>query len=248
MKKITTVALVCIIWIISGIAVQSQTITQMMRQPLAGDDEFNTPVIPSLSKSDSNEKSKFLALGLSVLLPGAGQYYTENKTRMIIFGSAEAAIWSGFFGLRAYGSWKKDDYRGWAAFHANADINGKSDYFFEKMTYYDNLAEFNQLELVYEGSNAHIFPDTPEYYWNWDSPTSREHFRELRNQSKNAYQRSYILVGVAVFNRLLSGIDAFRAARSFSQKKEFGAAGWNVYYSGIPGVTQNFKLGLVQHF
>jgi hypothetical protein len=248
MMKLTSIIIASLIWVISAAAAQAQTITQMMNQPLAGDNDFNSPVFGAPSKGEAHEKSKFLALGLSVLLPGAGQYYTENKTRMVIFGSAEAAIWSGFFGLRAYGAWKKEDYRGWAALHANADVNGKSDYYFEKLTYYDNLAEFNQLELVYEGRNAQIFPETPEYYWNWDSQTSREHFRELRNQSKNAYQRSLILVGVAVFNRLLSGIDAYRAAHSFSQRKEFGAAGWDIYYSGVPGITRNFKLGLVQHF
>jgi len=229
--------------------VQAQVISQMMEKQLAGDgDDLNSPAFPAADKTGSREKSKFVALGLSFLLPGAGQYYTENKTRMVIFGGAEAAIWSGFLGLRAYGAWKKDDYRAWAAFHAGANVNGKSDYFFEKMTYYDNLNEFNQLELVYEGSRASIFPETPEYYWNWDTKANQEHFRELRNQSKNAYQRSFILVGAAVFNRLLSGIDAYRAARSFGHNKEFGAAGWNIYYSGIPGMTRTFKLGIVQHF
>jgi hypothetical protein len=249
MKMKTMAFLIGVLLTISVSALQAQTISQMMMQPLAGDgDDLNIPSFLTPDQTDSHEKSKFLALGLSMLLPGAGQYYTESKSRMIIFGSAEAAIWSGFFGLRAYGGWKKDDYRAWAAYHANADVNGKSDYFFEKMTYYNNLAEFNQLELVYEGNQAVIFPETPEYYWNWDSRASREHFRELRNQSKNAYQRSLILVGVAVVNRLLSGIDAYRAAHSFSQKREFGAAGWNVYYSGVPGITRNFKLGIVQHF
>jgi len=247
MKTKKTVILAIVLGLIAISSSGAATISQLMSQQIAGDpDDLN---IPSFLKSEKEGgKSKFLALGLSILFPGAGQYYAENKTRMIIFGGAEAAIWSGFLGLRTYGSWKKDDYRAWAAYHAGVDINGKSDYYFEKMTYYDNLNEFNQLELVYEGSNAKIFPETPEYYWNWDSDTSRDHFRELRNKSKSAYQKSLILAGVAVFNRLLSGIDAYRAARSFENKKEFGAAGWNVYYSGVPGITSSFKLSLVQHF
>jgi hypothetical protein len=225
-----------------------QNISRLMeRQLQSGGDDLNSPVISS--PVGEKQKSKFAALGLSFLLPGAGQYYTGNRTRMAIFGGAEALIWTSFFGLRAYGRWKKDDYKSWAAFHAGANVNGKPDLFFEKMTYYDNLNEYNQLAAVYDGPDARLFPSTDSYWWNWDSEANRSHYRALRNQSKSAYQRSLFLLGAALANRILSGIDAYRAAAAYDRSQEFGAADWGVYYAADgPLWDSRLEIGFVKRF
>jgi hypothetical protein len=225
-----------------------QNISRLMeRQLQRGDEDLNSPVISSSVRE--KQKSKFLALGLSLLLPGAGQYYTENKSRMVIFASAEGAIWTGFFGLRAYGSWKKEDYKAWAAFHAGANVNGKPDLFYEKMTYYDNLNEYNQFAPLYDGSDAHLFPSTPEYWWNWDSDANRSHYRVLRNQSKNAYQRSLFLLGAALANRILAGIDAYRSASAYDRNREFASADWGLYYAADgPLWDSRLEIGFVKKF
>lgn len=233
-----------------GGTVRAETISSMMVAGLRADkDDLNIPSFLSQEKDRGHKKSKFLALGLSLLLPGAGQYYTENKSKMVIFGSAEGLVWSGFFGLRMYGGWKKDDYRAWAAFHAGADVNGKPDIYYEKLTYYDNLNEYNQLARVVDGPEARLFPVSPQYYWNWDSDQSRSHYRDLRNQSKNAYRRSLLFVGAALVNRILAGIDAYREAGAYSREKEFSRAGWNLYYSsaGIGG-DGKIEVGLAMRF
>jgi hypothetical protein len=227
----------------------AQTISQMMlAQGGEFDDDLNLPAF-SESDTDRSPKSKFLALGLSVLLPGAGQYYTESRTKTIIFGSAEAAIWGGFIGIRQYGAWKKSDYKAWAAYHAGADVDGKSDLYFEKLTYYDNINEYNQLARLYDGNEAVVFPTSPDYYWNWDSNENRDHYRDLRNQSKNAYRRSLFFVGAALLNRILAGIDAYRTADSFQEDSEFGMAGWNMYYdSSGPIGDGEVEIGIVKKF
>ena len=226
----------------------AQSITQRLeRQLQRGDDDLNAPVMPSNMRE--KQKSKMKALGLSLLLPGAGQYYAGNKTRMAIFGSAEALIWTSFFGLRTYGSWKKEDYKSWAAFHAGADINNKSDLYFEKLTYYDNLGEYNQLAPLYDGSEAQLFPSSSDYWWNWDSDASRSHYRSLRNQSKMAYRRSLFLIGAMIANRILSGIDAYRSAGSGGGDREFGAVDWSLYYSADgPLWDSKLEVGFVKRF
>ncbi len=228
----------------------AQTISQKVMSSIQkpnDDDGLNEPTYaPDKANAD---KSKYKALGLSILLPGAGQYYVGSKKKMVIFASAEALIWSGFFGFRMYGSWKKEDYKAWAAFHAGADINGKSDRFFEKMTYYDNVNEFNQLELLYEGTNAQPFPSNSSYYWNWDFKSSKDHYRNLRNLSKTAYRRSLLFIGAAIANRILSGIDAYRAANAYNSGKEFSEKGWQIYSSSdSPLGAGGFEIGLALKF
>ena len=231
-----------------------QTIGQMMSS-VAAESRLTDNDKPDLFSSNDVRagtgalKSKWKALGLSLIVPGAGQFYAGSKNKMAIFGSAEALVWSGFFGFRIYGGWKKEDYRGWAALKAGAYVEGKSEDYFEKMTYYDNLNEYNQFELLYEGSRALLFPSTREFYWNWDSDASRRHFRDLRNQSKTAYRRSILVLGAAVANRILAGIDAYRTASSLNKQSEFSDSGWNLYCStaNLPedgeveiGFTRNF--------
>lgn len=247
MKKLISIALAATILLPA--CAFSEPISQMMDRQLrqGNDDDLNLPSIAFSEKGGG--KSKFGALGLSLLLPGAGQYYTGNKSRMAIFGGAEALIWTSFFGLRAYGSWKKEDYKGWAAVHSGANIIGKPDLFFEKLTYYDNLNEYNQLQLVYEGQDAQLFPATSSYWWNWDSNASRDKYRSLRNQSKNAYRRSIFLLGAAFLNRILSGIDAYRAASALDRDEEFGAANWGLYYqTDGPLWDSKVEVGFVKSF
>jgi hypothetical protein len=237
-----------------SIAEQMESIA--LSASLIDDDDLNLPSIYESEYGKPKTKSRFLALGLSLLLPGAGQYYTDHKSKTGIFGSAEAAIWGGFLGLRQYGSWKKDDYRAWAAYHAGADINDKSDLYFEKLTYYDNVDQYNQLAPLYDGDEATLFL-SPNDYWNWDTDGNRNHYRSLRNQSKNAYRRSLFLVGAAIINRILAGIDAYRAADYYGDNSEFGAAdisssgglGWTVYYESTgPLWDSELEIGLVKRF
>ena len=215
-----TIAVLTLLILLVGTA-GSQTIRQKMLaglEQMGSDDDFDFYDFPESKDKVEGAKSKWKALGLSVILPGAGQYYTESRGKMIFFGGAEALIWSNFVGFRLYGKWKKEDYISWAALHAGVDVNGKPDSYFETLTYYDNIDIYNQLELLYERSEAELYPDTPEFYWNWDSDENRVHFRKLRNDSKNAYRRSLLFLGAALVNRVLSGIDAFRSAGSFFRK------------------------------
>ena len=255
MKTISKLVLTLLLFIsLGGGTVYSETIRQKMLlsiQPLDNidDDDLGLPLFENVEQSGVGGKSKWKALGLSLLVPGAGQYYSGNTGRMKIFGATEVLVWSGFFGFRAYGGWKKEDFKSWAAFHAGADVNGKSDDYFEKLTYYDNLDEYNQFELLYEGPRALIFPSTPEFYWNWDSDESRSHYRDLRNQSKNAYRRSLLFLGAAVVNRILSGIDAYRSAGSYNRQQEFGDSGWRLFCSaGDLMEDGQIEIGLSRQF
>ena len=231
---------------------ESQTIDQMMLaglDQLADKDDFDFYDFPGSENKIEGAKSKWKALGMSLVLPGAGQYYTESRGKMFFFGGAEALIWSNFIGFRLYGKWKKEDYISWAALHAGVDVNGKPDSYFETLTYYDNIDIYNQLERLYERSEAQTYPDTPEYYWNWDSDANRFHYRNLRNDSKDAYRKSLLFLGAALVNRVLSGIDAYRSAGSYNSRKEFSDNGWRLYCSAAgPALEYDFEIGISRQF
>jgi len=164
-------------------------------------------------------KSANKAAFLSLVLPGAGQYYAESKGRAHIFIGTDAALWISFFALRSYGSWLKKDYRSYAAVHAGINPNGKPDGFFEDLTYYQSRDEYNQFAPLYSNGEDIIYPETAFWDWQWDYTASRYYYRHLRNKSKSAYRNSTFVVGLLLANRLVSSLDAARAVKKYNQRK-----------------------------
>jgi hypothetical protein len=175
---------------------------------LYSDEDFEDS--PELD-AGSNSKSRYKAALYSLLVPGGGQYYLGKKRTARYFFTAEALTWIGFFSFRTYGNWKKNDYLDYAAVHANAQLDGKSDEFISWVGFYENIREFNTFGRAWDPERAYL-PDTPENHWEWRSPDERQEFRDLRNRSKEAYRKADFMIGLAIVNRVISVIDAIRSA------------------------------------
>jgi hypothetical protein len=159
------------------------------------------------------------AVVMSLLIPGAGQYYIEQEGKGQIFLGAEVAIWLGYFGFRTYGHWKEDDYRNYAIKYAGIDPEGKDEAFYRNLIFYDSREQYNREGRIIN-VGAPYYPDIPEYDWYWESSQAREEYRSIRNASETAFRKATFMLGVAVFNRIVAGIDAFRSARKVSQRQE----------------------------
>ncbi len=159
-------------------------------------------------------KSPSKAFLLSMVLPGLGHYYAQDKNKAKYFGGTEATFWLGFLAFRTYGAWKKQDYKLFAAEHAGVNLEGKGDEFFEDLTFYDNRDEFNSLSRLFDGPSGIIYPEDSYWSWQWDSRESRKNYREIRNQSKNAYHRALYFVGLAGLNRIVSSLSAVKAVKN----------------------------------
>ena len=171
-------------------------------------------------------KSPRKAFFLSLLLPGLGEYYAGSLSRAKIFLGAEAGIWASFGVFRAYESLRATDARLFAAAHAgaravppfslSAGTSAGERYaldFLHDLEFYQSRDEFNRYARWRSGPNAAVYPETDKWQWEWKSETDRLRYRGLRNSERKARQRSFYAVGVVLFNRLISGIDAARIAR-----------------------------------
>ena len=162
---------------------------------------------PSLSK----------ALLLSILLPGAGEYYAGARFKGQVFMGVEAALWTGFAGYRVYGGWKTDDYEKLASARAGADLSGKDDFFHDMIGFYNNREEYNQLARLYYPDRPY-FPDNRSYDWQWDSEASRERYKQLKKDAQTAFRNSTFLVGLALANRIISVVDTYRTVKAARKK------------------------------
>lgn len=215
---------------------------------VAGDQDLNIPLFGR--EKTGKTKSKLLAGLYSLILPGAGQYYAGQISKTKVYAGIESGLWLTVVGFREYGSLKKDAARGWAILKAGASPFNNDDRYWTKLTYYDNRDfnepdgfGYNQMIRVIDGENALVFPETPEYYWNWDSRQSREHYRQLRNQSKTAYRRSGLVIGAVIMNHVVSAIDAFISTGKLNRRLEFSGMGLD-YQLSVSSGHPYFYIGL----
>lgn len=161
-------------------------------------------------------KSAPKAFLYSLLVPGAGQFYAQASGRGRLFAGAEVAIWTGFLGLHLYSNWKEEDYQLYAAEHAGLDPGGKSQEYFEDVSLFMSMEEYNRRQLINfrEGAELYLEGD----FWEWDSDRSRRKFDSLYRASTNAKHNAVILTGVALLNHLLSAVDAARSVKAYNER------------------------------
>ncbi len=213
--------------------------------------------------SPSKRISKTKAMALTLLLPGAGHMYIGEKGRGEVFIGADLVIWAAALTFNVYGGWKKDDYINYAVSHAGINTGGKDDKYYELIAFYDNLDEYNILGRHYE-TDREYYPAS-SHDWKWDSEGSRYEYRTLRNSSESAYRNATFMIGVAVANRIIAGIDIFRLMkkkgrshdrdRDGEDEEEINddylglAGGVKLKLSGNPpGTDPGVRLSLVHQF
>jgi len=199
--------------VVAPVALVSMPVNNQMTSPVSSNPSF----IDMSSTSPGKEISLKKPILLSVILPGAGEYYAGAKFKGQVFMGVEAAIWSGFAAFRMYGHWKEDDYKAYAAAHAGVDNNGKEEDFYDWIGFYDSREEFNQIGRLYTTDRPYL-PDTRSYYWQWDSYADRMKYKGIKDASKTAFRNSTFMIGLAVLNRLVSGIDTYRTVRAAGKK------------------------------
>lgn len=191
---------------------------------LSGDREL--PERPARPQRKSLKKAFFLSL----VLPGAGEYYSGSKVQARAFLGAEAAIWS-FAGYSKFqGEMWRRDYRNYAALKAGANSLIGDDLYYQSIYEYPTSAIYN--EEIWAEARL-MYPDDPqaqEAYvsgklytgqddWAWQTAADWYQYRGLRVKSQEALHRISYSYAAALLNRLLSSVNAVRLARQHNRAR-----------------------------
>lgn len=212
---------------------------------------FETDSETPVKTPRSGKKQAWKALALSALIPGAGEYYLGHRGRARIFFTGEALSWVGYGSFRMYGHWRKDDMIRWARDRAGADLSGKSDFHQDMVGFYDDIDQYNNFGRVMDPDRPYLF-DTPANHWRWQDTTDQKAYRELKNQSREAYRRANFMIGAMVVNRIVSLVDVFQMVmRSRGKFDESMAAAeparWRIQFD--PGsLTQQVVVSIPVSF
>ncbi|HSG99216.1 MAG TPA: hypothetical protein VLB27_04145 [candidate division Zixibacteria bacterium] len=161
------------------------------------------------------EKSPFVAAGLSLALPGAGQVYAKNPGQARLFFGLEAATWLGYAGLRMFAEWREDDVLHFAQQHAGITSGPRDDDFLRRLTFYESRDEYNSLGRALDPDFPFI-PDDPSLDWSWDSEANQREFRDLFNDKRSADRNAEFMFVAAAANRLVAAALAWREAKRYN--------------------------------
>ncbi len=191
-------------------------------QPFFSHSSLQTPQISSSSPLQGTDlsglgekKNVTLATGLSLLLPGLGEYYAGDYSTGKYLSIAEGALWITWASFRMYGDWVQSDARDFAVQHAGASINDKSDQYFIDIGNFVSADAYNQQAL--QDRNAYRLYINSADVWKWDTDNNREQYRQLRVQSDRVFNNSNFVITAIVANHVISAINAARTAISHNK-------------------------------
>ena len=200
-----------------------------------------------LVPGEPSRKSVPKAFLLSLLLPGAGQFYARAPGRGMLFVGTETAIVSTYVGFRLYSDWKEEDYQLFAAAHAGVDPGGKSVNYYEDISLHMSMEDYNSQQLRDYREEAVLYSGSD--FWEWDEERSRREFDSLLRSSSNARDNAVILTGLGLLNHLLSAVDAARTARGYNRQQALIPAPVQVTFDvrPVPG-SSLVMVGLEKRF
>lgn len=149
----------------------------------------------------------------SVIIPGWGERSLNYVRRSYGFNASEIALWVTYLAFEYYGNAVASDMKAYAASHAGVNPSGKDEYYFTDIGNYTNIYEYNEQKLR-DRSVDLLYPLTGDYYWAWDSESSRKSFDKLRIRSATAIRNATFAVGGLVANRIISMLDIMILTRN----------------------------------
>jgi len=182
-----------------------------------------------------NQGNKVQAGLLSLVLPGAGQYYNGKKKKAYIMAGAEMAVWSAYLIFNHQGNSRMDDAETFAGIYAGTSGEHETVYWQSVGRHMDNDAYNDALlreaRALEETATGLIYGDDS---WQWVNNTRRQEFNKLRADGNTSYKRRDFMILFAVINRAVSVVDAVIGAGNNPGSVETEVLGVNLKVEMLP--------------
>jgi hypothetical protein len=185
-----------------------------------------------------NTKSPAKAFLLSLAVPGAGEFYNEQKFKAGAFLAVDALLWTGYFIYHKKGSDKEDEYKAYADEHYSwqdyliwwgalpednqneyshrMPVNDNNVPIFNH-EYYENIGKYDQFQVGWPGGINHPFiPGDSVYSVTW-MPPERATYLDMRQQSNDYFSNATTAVMVSIANHIVSAFDAAIGAKRYNK-------------------------------
>lgn len=192
-------------------------------------------LILSFKAYANEQKSKVVAVGLSIIFPGVGEYYLDNEINWKTPFLAESGIVGGYFGLQNYGNNIKNDAHNFALINSDARTN-MNDLYYARIGSYSSVYEYNEI-MLQQRSLDDLYLPIENYYWNWNTQENRKKYHSQRVKADNIIENSTFLFAAMILNRAISVIRIINHnSNSFKSEK------WNIYFKNTDLKNISFVL------
>jgi hypothetical protein len=177
----------------------------------AADDEFGTGGRVERERSFSGLGRRVKAGLLSLLLPGAGQYYNGDHQKALIFAGVEAAVWASYLTFHIQGENRSETYEEYAGIYAGVQGEHGDAYWQSVGRYLDSDAYNEAIRR-----EARAFGEAPSGLvgpaegWQWRTDANLQTYKELRARANSSYDRRDFMTLFAIVNRAVAVFDAVR--------------------------------------
>jgi hypothetical protein len=148
---------------------------------------------------------------LSLILPGAGQFYNGDRTKAFVFAGVEAAVWASYITFNVQGDNRTDTYQEYAGIYAG--ISGEhNDRYWQSVGRHMDGDAYNEAVR----REARALGEEPaglvagNDVWQWRTSSNLRTYQELRADANRAYDRRDFMVLFAIVNRAVAVFDAVR--------------------------------------
>jgi hypothetical protein len=189
-------------------------------------------------KGPSNTGDKVKAGLLSAVLPGAGQFYNDQKPKAYVMVGIEAGIWIAYFVFDSQGDSEMDSAREWAGIYAGTSGEHTD-------SYWQNVGQFMDSDAYNESRlrEARALGEEPsglvgpEDAWQWVNEERLDGYGQLRADGNSAYDRRDFMILFAVVNRAVSVVDAVLNAGKPDGVLETEVMGLDLQLEMLPSFT-----------
>lgn len=183
----------------------------------------------------SNLGVKVKAGIFSAILPGAGQFYNDDRKKAYIMAGAEVAIWTAYFVFDAQGDSRMDSAEEYAGIYAGTTGEHANNYWQSVGKYMDS-DEYNDSRMrearALQESISGLVSGTDT--WQWVNDDRRYDFTKMRADGNSAYDRRDFMILFAVVNRAISVVDAVIGAGDKPGALQTEVLGMNLEVEMLP--------------
>lgn len=185
------------------------------------------------------------AMLLSAVMPGAGELYSGNLTRGVIFSSADLMLLYGAFRLGNQINWLEASYIDYAEVNAGVLPDRDNEYYELLQTYFSSDDYNADMQLYFRNLGLYSFND-PDYYsaeialytisgedeWHWITREAWKQYKLKRREKQSRVMDRKLVIGALIANRVISVLDSAFLIRSYNKKH-------NPKFSVVPDFQTN---------
>ena len=170
-----------------------------------------------------SKKSPFLAVVFSIILPGAGELYTNRFDVGKYSFASEVGLWLLYSGMELHGYQIRNDGRSFARLHAGFNDESKTVDYYVAVSNFMNTYDYNDKKLRDRDSKS-LYDPNSIMGWSWDNDTNRKKFRDMRVGADDVLNNTKFVAVAMIVNRIFSAINAARLTSNYNAELNLSVA------------------------